>query len=108
MTEINQNFTMYAGDTKVLSIPVIDSGGVAKTLTGGTATFHLHDPGGALKLTRTITTFSTATICEVSMAPADTSGLAAGDYTYGVRFTDSTGVVGTITTGTIHILDSVI
>ena len=107
MTSINQDFTMYAGDSKTLTVTVTDGAGAAKNITSATITWKmLEEQGGTVKLTKTVgsgiaLTTPSSGIFTVTIAAADTSAFLAGQYYHEAEVTDSGSLVSTVLTGTI-------
>lgn len=100
MTMTNQNFTMYAGDTKNILIPVTNDRGAAVNLTGATYRWvlkkALQSSTNTLEKSDSVTN---ANNIEFNLAPSDTEGLL-GNYYHECELTDQLGNVSTILTGT--------
>lgn len=105
----NQNFTIYAGDTHTLAIPVKDqdNGLQPLNLAGAELSWHLYrEPHHIEILSKTteagyikIISASEGRV-EIEIMPADTESLkAGGDYTHALKVRDSLGRRSTVTTG---------
>lgn len=115
MTVTDQDFTMYAGDSRTLTIAVVDGDGAAVDLTGATIEWGLWsetDPATLLISKSTssgiaILTQSGDTLgkCRVTLSPANTSALQ-GDYRHEAEVTDGAGNISTTTTGKATIYPS--
>lgn len=107
------DFTIYQGDSKVLSVTVADEDGVAvpvdgmtirwqasPVITGGfETTATLSKDNGALG---GITTVTEEGVFEVELEPADTEELS-GLYYHEAELTDGAGNVSTVLTGRMTI-----
>lgn len=108
MTVTDQDFSMYAGDSRTLTIAVVDGDGAAVNLTGASIEWGLWSDADATTLLISKSTSSGITILtqsgdtlgkfRVTLAPADTSGLQ-GDYRHEAEVTDGAGNISTTTTG---------
>lgn len=94
MTATNQNFYMYAGDTKNLNISVTNDDGSPLDLTGCTITWVLKKNNSEL--------VKTTTNGVIELEPSDTSDLY-GIYPHECELTDQTGNVSTIFIGKVTI-----
>jgi hypothetical protein len=112
MTIEDQNFTMYAGDTKNLYISISDEdNGGQMDLTGTTIVWVLYDPNlDTILLTKTtasgisIPAPETDGICIVSLLPVDTELLRPANwYIHETEVTDAIGNVVTVTKGFVNI-----
>lgn len=113
MTQTAQNFTMWAGDTKTLSISVQNSAGNAQDITGATFNWALKIATGNRRtlLTKSSSdgitiTNATAGTLTVAIVTADTRSLK-GTYTHELEMTDSAGNISTVLTGTVTINESI-
>lgn len=106
MTTKNQNFEMYAGNTKNIVVTVADV-----NLTGATVkwamkkTIYDAEPAVAKTTAAGIAvTDATTGIFTVTLFPADTRNLS-GTYQHEAEITDAPGNVSTVLTGqlTIHL-----
>ena len=107
MTATAQDLTMWAGDTKTLTVTVTDGAGAAKNITSATISWKLLDEqGGTVRLTKTVgsgiaLTTPTSGIFTVSIATGYTSSLVAGKYYHEANVTDSSSNVSTVLIGVI-------
>ena len=103
MTAIRQNFSMYAGDSKEIVVPVV---GVT-SLNGSTAKWIMkNNTSQVLKDTISGITL-TGTEVHIRLDPIDTSTLS-GMYYHEAELTDQLGNVSTIFTGTVIINKSLV
>jgi len=99
------------GDTRVIQIDVTDNDGNRKDLSGGYATFGVFEgdalvfektkSGGGIVFTSTEAD-STKDRMEITLDPADTSGLTITGkklYSYEAQVTDSSGDISTVADG---------
>ena len=108
MTMINQNFTLFSGDTKYLHVDLTDSNGEAVDLTGMAIKW------GVKKNVRTATIFLKTTPTgidipdplngrfTVKIHPLDTATLS-GVFYHEAQITDVEGNVSTVLTGTMTV-----
>jgi hypothetical protein len=109
MTQINQNFTMIAGDTVYLSVPITDAAGAAYTITGANPIKWVlkPTPDRAAILNKTLVSgiaIDTTTSILITIAASDTATLAAGVYYHECEITLLDGSVSTPFTGWVTIL----
>lgn len=105
MTAINQNFEMYAGDTKNIIIGVTDPSGMALDLTGATVSWILKPPQPAAPISiRKISPQVEIDMDRITikLLPEDTENLA-GNFYHEAELTDQIGNVSTIMVGTVKI-----
>ena len=108
MTAKNQNFSMYDGETKVLTITM----NPIKDLTSATIDWFLttiNDPSTAV-VTKSIGSGITVTdltngVFDVTVDPADTEGLE-GKHLHWVRVVDGNSDDAVVTTGAVKITAS--
>lgn len=107
MTSVDQNFTMWSGDTRRLSVTVDDGATppVAVNITGSAISWHLAKrlTSSTAILTKTVgvgitITNGAAGIFEVLIDPADTAALS-GDYYHEAEIVLSGGDKSTVMTG---------
>ena len=110
MTKTSQNFSMWAGETKILTITIAGSG----SISGATIDFAMGtEPDGSPSVITKATggsgiviTDATNRIIQVTLDASDTSTIlgtsAYINYHYQVRMTLAS-VVTTVTTGTIKV-----
>lgn len=88
------------GDSRAITVTVLDANGAAINLTGGKLFFTLSgssspdDDSGAL-ISKTMTSFTNPTqgIHTFSLASSDTNTILPGEYNYDVQFVDGAGNV---------------
>lgn len=97
MTVSNQNFTMYAGDTK----DIVFTSLTGTSYSGATIVWTLSTNGGQV-LSKTTSGGVTiaGTSFTVGLSSADTANLS-GEYTQKAKVTDLFGKISTSATGTI-------
>ncbi len=112
MTIENQNFEMYAGDTKQVYISISDEdNGGQMDLTGVTIAWVLYDPNlDSVLLTKTtvsgiiIPSPTISGICVISLLPADTELIRPANwYIHETEVTDVVGNIVTVTKGFVNI-----
>lgn len=110
MTIKNQNFEMYAGDTKNVSVTITNSSGAVVNLTGAVITWVLTFQSGTLQkatATGTITVANPATgVFTFNLLPIDTTG-KQGVFNHGVEMVDATGNASTLLTGLATIVPTI-
>ena len=107
---LSQNFSMSLGDTFALPLIVQNADGTAFDLTGCTIEF------GVAKLYDSVLQFQKSTgagilitsavggLATITINPADTTALAAGQYSYDIVVKRANGATFTMTIGTISML----
>jgi hypothetical protein len=89
---ITEADAFFAGEDQSLRFTIYDDAQAAVNITGWTISWQLATaaaPGTAV-VTKAATLTNPATgVCTVALAPADTTGLAAGNYVYTLRRTDT-------------------
>ena len=114
MTKYNQDFTMHQGDTKQITIAVVDESDVAKNLTGSTQRWRAYDQDQ----TTAVITKADGDITLVNVdgtndglrftiAAADTAGLL-GLYAFEAEVVDTSSNVSTVARGTVTIRNQLI
>ena len=111
MASENQDFTMFAGDTKILSLSVLNEDGGTVNLTGlNSAQFVIKKYPSSTTASVTKTLGSGITndnptlgILQITVNASDTASMSAGEYYHETRIKDSGNKIGTITTGKITI-----
>ena len=111
MTIVGQNYTMFSGDSKVITVTVTDADGAAVNLTGATISYVIFDDGSAT-ITKTVgsgitVTDAAAGTFTITLAASDTASLA-GAYYHECQVTDSSGNISTIFTGTVTMNEDMI
>lgn len=108
MTQKNQDFEMYAGDTKKINVTATENGS-PMDLTGATIKWGIvknsvkvvsKDLTNGISITNPLGGNFT-----ITLNPADTSTIN-GNYYHEAEVTDSVGNISTIMTGVIKILKS--
>ena len=111
MTAINQDFSMHAGDTKVISLTVKDANGSVVNLTGLLkAQFVVKNYANSTTELVTKTLGSGITngspslgILEITIDATSSASLNAGEYYHETRIKDTDSNIGTVTTGTLTV-----
>ncbi len=107
MTEKKQNFTVIQGDTKVMTIDVVDEAGSPKNLTGSTKRWKAFDKVGVEKISKAdgditlVNVAGTNDGLRFTLTPSDTVNLAPGPYPHEAEVVDSGSNVSTVTKGTL-------
>jgi len=101
MTKVNQNFTVYQGEDRKVTIYVVDSAGSPKTMTGGTpAWYAMLDPGDPIADAILSKTGAAIEIkngngindaIEFIISDTDSKGIAIGSYYHEAWVADATG-----------------
>lgn len=105
MTAINQNFEMYAGDTKNIIIAVTDASGMALDLTAATVRWILKppQPNAAIAISKSSPEIAIdIDRITIKLLPKDTETLF-GNFYHEAELTDQIGNVSTIMVGTAKI-----
>jgi len=92
MTKLDQDFTMWQGETISLRVPVTDSAGDPVTLTGATVTWKA--TAGAAVLTKSGSVISIDAAddgVQIDLDPADTTALTPKKYAHECRVVDAGG-----------------
>jgi len=113
MTSTGQDFTMYSGDSNVITITVTDSAGAAKDLSGAAIVWSMAPLVESEKTTIektnasgiAITGDGSAGIFTVTLAAADTAPLR-GDYYHEAKITDGSNNVSTVTIGKVTVIET--
>ena len=108
MAETKQNFEVYAGDDKEVTITVRDENSEILNLTGYTLNWVMSDEDEDAILTKTLSDgLSVATPSNgqvlLTLVPADTEDLEPGIYHHELEITSSGGKVSTVTTGYVKV-----
>jgi len=115
MTSEDQNFELYAGESKVLTVTVKDAAGALIDLTGSTIEWIVKraedDAAGLItKTTVPITggiTLSNQTTNKgeftITLLPADTLSLGGASYYHEAEVTDAATNVSTVTRGVVTV-----
>lgn len=124
MAAINQNFTVWAGDTVSLRFPIYNKDGIpapytapvgyfaadanAAGLTGDTPILAKHSPAsGATIAQETVDGVDGVWVLTVFLTEANTQVIESGVHYYEVRILDGVSVM-TVATGTITIRPTII
>ena len=108
---MDQDFSMYAGDTKIIQVTVTDSTGAPKDITGATINWALQQVYKTI-IEKSITTGgivitdATNGVFQILLLPIDTEGFSTGLYTHQALVIDNNGTSEVIFTGTITFSDS--
>ncbi|MFV2045470.1 MAG: hypothetical protein ACC700_19840 [Anaerolineales bacterium] len=112
MTKIDQDFELYQGETKEVTVNTDDADGAANVMTGGSATFgayrSLESPKPEVVLKKTGADVSFVDVdgtddgIRFTLAPADSARLS-GDYPFIVDGVDSAGDEAVVSTGIMKI-----
>lgn len=103
MTEINQDFEMFSGDSRTLEITVRDSSGDVVDITGYSFKWEMSN---GTSVTPTLIDGPTGRF-DVPIAPANTSGVS-GAFTHESQITSGAGAVSTIFTGAMTVKQDLI
>jgi hypothetical protein len=95
MMKLDQNFTMIAGNTKRIHIPIVDENNQPLNQTGNSIVFGFPN-------VRKVSSEGSSQGFIVTLAPNDTKDLK-GTYNYEATVTDSVGNVTTVVYGEITI-----
>ncbi len=112
MTKVDQDTTIYIGDTINLVITVRDDAEVAIDITGATVAWNLYDERiGSSLIAKTTSSGITLTtplsgIFTIALSAADTAALSEGVFYHEAEVTDASSNVSTVTTGHITVLVS--
>ncbi len=112
MTKTAQDFELYQGETKEVTVNTDDAAGAAKVLTGGTATFgayrSLEDPKPEVVLKKSggdvsfVNVDGTDDGIRFTLDPKDSARLS-GDYPFIVDAVDSAGDEAVVLAGTMKV-----
>ena len=113
MTKNAQDFEVYQGDTKQVTITITDEAGAALTLTGSSQKWEAFD-GATAAIQKADVDISLVSVdgtddaIRFTIDPADTATLTAGTYAHEAEVTDSTSNVSTVTRGTMTVRDDLV
>lgn len=107
MTSLNQNITIFAGDTKNVAVTVEDDADVAIDITGVTIEYVVKKSAldaAIAQISKTVGSGLTLTtplsgIFTINFLPADTQSLGYQEYYHEAELTDLSGNISTIFTG---------
>jgi len=109
MTSVNQNFTIYGGNTNSVSIGVtLDAGTSSASLGSCSAVWIVEnevESGSLIRLTTDSGISLSGSIATLAISPSLTSGLS-GKYYHELVVTDAASNVSTVTTGIVTIKKS--
>ena len=116
MTEINQHFDHVKGDSRLVTIPVVDENGDPKNLSDGSARWRLEaanpvtksTAAGTISLVRVNGASGELDALQFTIVPADTIGLTPAPYKHEAEFIDNLGNVSTVTQGHVRLKDHII
>lgn len=111
MTEFAQDFEVFQGDAKEVTIPITDEDGDASQLAGSTQRWQAHDKdSGAVVITKTDSDITIVSIppddnnaIRFELDPADTLELEAKDYDHEAEIVDAQSNPSTVTRGTMTV-----
>jgi hypothetical protein len=114
MTKYNQDFEMHQGDTKQITITIVDENGTPKNLTGSTKKWeaYIKDQTTAV-IAKTDGDISLVTVngtndsLRFTIDPVDTAGLL-GLYAFEAEVVDASSNVSTVARGTMMIRNQLI
>tara|TARA_B100000575_G_scaffold211861_1_gene172824 strand:+ start:235 stop:591 length:357 start_codon:yes stop_codon:yes gene_type:complete len=109
MASENQDFNMFAGDTKIISLVVADENENIVNLTGlNSAQFVIkkYPSSETASVTKTLGSgiandTPTLGVLEITLSASDTASMSPGEYYHETRIKDSGNKIGTITTGKV-------
>lgn len=121
MAATGEDITHYCGDSRTITIPVLDEDGAAVSLAGASARWWMAADADAteaadiyiqkstsagITITGPATVDGVASVYSlvITLAPADTKNLAPGARYHEAEITDASGAVATITTGTFTLV----
>lgn len=112
MTEVNQDFDLHAGNSRVLEVSVTDKSDTSVLdLTGVTTLTWVmsNKPGGTAEVTKTlgsgvVITDAVNGILQVTLVDTDTKDVTPGRYYHEVFMIDSSARPFTITIGNVNLL----
>jgi hypothetical protein len=111
MASVAQDFTMHSGDTKDITVAVVDGDGNDVALAGCSITWSMaRKLGEAAAVTKTTAAGDIAIAgndFSFTLDAADTADLS-GTYYHEAQVTDAGGDIATVTVGTIVIDDDLI
>lgn len=109
MTALNQNFSMYSGDTKVLIIPVTKPDNSGVDLSGASVKWVAQGEDGTTNVIskQTPVIITNGNEIQIKLLPIDTRDLV-GMYYHECEITDQSGNVSTIFTGYITVIKSAV
>jgi hypothetical protein len=108
MTTTDQNFTMWAGEDKDITVNLVDADGAAYgSLTGLTFAWKMATSENASSVLVTKTPTGTTDSITFSLADTDTQGLAPGVYYHECRVTDASFDEDVVFTGGMTIKGSI-
>lgn len=117
MTKLNQNLTVWTGDSRVIALTINDADGDEVNLTGATVRYAIAEAATSGTKLVEKTTSSGISItdaangkCEITLAPADTTALQPGvprDLYHECEVEDSTGKKMTAFTGKFRLNPSI-
>jgi hypothetical protein len=111
MALTNQNFSMFAGDTKTIRVTVTDVTGAPKDITGASITWAMQIIYGVdIKKSTTDGTIEIVNavggLYDISVIPSDTEGFAQGFYQHQSEVLDNDGISEVVLSGTVTINNS--
>ena len=114
MPAVNQDFQIGTDRTKILTIPILDQSGQPYNMAGGQVNWAMAlNPSFPPVLTKlfgagvTLSEIDTVWHAIVVLSPADTKGLAPGDYSHELSGADYEGNAVNITVGKVTVRQSI-
>lgn len=106
MTMTNQDFQIWAGETKQLIVTVTDGNGIIVDISGSQITWRLLDKNNYTIMTKTLGNGVTLTdpthgIFMIQLNPTDTANLGISRYSHTAKITDLFGNVSVLLVGSI-------
>lgn len=113
MTELNQNFTHVKGDTRELTIPVVNEAGNPVDISGSSARWRAvtetpvikSTAGATISLVRVNGALGELDALRLTIQPVDTISLKSGNYRHEAEVVDLLGNVSTVTKGVMKLAD---
>lgn len=99
---VSQNFSIYQGDDKMLTVTVLNDGGTTKDLTGGTGTFKMSQSGSAdiTKNTSNGLVLGNGT-AKVTFTHTETATINLGQWEYKLRVAGTDDIRETVVIGAV-------
>lgn len=109
VNEIVDSFTMYAGDSKTITIPVTNPSGVALDVTGAVFTYALKNIDNGQVMTKAVEVVDAVNgMVQVKLEPSDTEiDTEALIYKQELQMVDVVGDVSTVLRGYITIINDI-
>jgi hypothetical protein len=101
---MKQNFSVYSGNNKDITLTIKDEAGNTLPLNGATLRWMMTN--GTTTVTKQYPNLS-GNSCTIKLVPADTEGLS-GNFKHEAELTDSLGNVSTVVTGTVSVIKTLL